>query len=135
MTKPQFIQTPGGGELVVLSREDYDNLLAAARDRDEDADDIAAFDAAMADAAGATPLPPAVSAALMKGDSLLRAWRKHRGLTQVQLAQDAAIGQGFLSELESADRTKKASKATVADLARALDLDPAMLAHLTAERI
>jgi hypothetical protein len=128
MTQPQFLTTPEGGELVVLSRAAYDELIAAARELEEDEADAAAFDAAMADPVGSQPLAPEVSAALMKGDSLLRALRKWRGQTQVQLAQAADIGQGFLSELEGANRTKKASPQT------ALDVDTGLLSHLLHDR-
>jgi len=45
MGNVQIIRTPSGEELVVLPRADYDALLAAACDADEDADDLALYDA------------------------------------------------------------------------------------------
>ena len=65
-------------------------------------------------------LPEPVSAAVLRGEGLLRALRTWRGLTQVQLAEAAEIGQSFLSELES--RAKTPSVETAARLAKALDV-------------
>lgn len=131
MSKPQFLQTPLGEELVVLSREDYDALVAAAHDDDaEDDEDVALYVAAKADLAGSQPLPAAVSAAVLKGDGLLKAFRKHRGLTQVQLAEQANISQGFLSDLEARDKVKRASRGTIEDLARVLEIEPDLLSAL-----
>ena len=126
MTAPQFIRTPQGEELVVLPRADYDALVASAEPYDEDADDVAIYDARKADLGGREPLPAPVTAAMLKGDSLLKALRKWRGLSQVQLAEAAGIGQGFMSELERS--AKGASPDTLESLARALDVPPAWLA-------
>ena len=46
MGKPVMFKTPLGEEMVLLSRADYDELLAAADP--EDASDVAAYDEAMA---------------------------------------------------------------------------------------
>jgi hypothetical protein len=50
MTEPQIIRTPSGEELVVLTRADYDALLAAA-EMHEDLGDVAIYDARKADLA------------------------------------------------------------------------------------
>lgn len=55
----------------------------------------------------------------------LRAIRKKRGLTQVQLAEKAGIGQGFLSKLEKGDTNITLDK--IRDIAAALDVHPALL--------
>ncbi|RZJ42340.1 MAG: XRE family transcriptional regulator [Brevundimonas sp.] len=131
MTQPQIITTPSGDELVVLPRADYDALIAARDDEAENAADVAAFDAAMAELgaardAGVDPiLPPDVSAAILRGASRLTAWRKHRGLTQVQLAAAAGIGQGYLSQIEKGKRTGPSG--TVAALAGALGIDASLI--------
>jgi len=126
MIHPQFIKTPEGGELVVLARAEFDALIAAAREAEEDRADQAAYDAAKADLAGSTPLPAAVSAHMLKGDSLLRALRKWRGLTQMELSARAGIGQGYLSDLEA--REKTGARETLQRLAAALEVDPGWLA-------
>ncbi len=107
---PSIFTTPKGDEMVVLAKADYDELLAAANARaeaDEDADDIAIYDARKAGLAEDrdAPLPAEVSAALMRGDSLLKAVRQWRGMSQVELASAANITQGYLSDLENRKRT------------------------------
>jgi hypothetical protein len=66
-----------------------------------------------------------VSTAILKGDSVLKALRNWRGSTQVQLADDTGIGQGFLSELKS--RIKTGSSDTLAKRAQRLDVPPGWL--------
>jgi DNA-binding XRE family transcriptional regulator len=106
MTEPQIIRTPTGDELIVLSRADYEALLARAAAADEDAEDVAIYDARKAELAldGQGTLPPEVSAAMLTGDSLLQAIRKWRGKTQSVVAELAGIQQGYLSDLESGRR-------------------------------
>ena len=45
MNEPQIIRTAAGEELVVLSRAEYDALVAAADEATEDEEDIAIYDA------------------------------------------------------------------------------------------
>jgi DNA-binding XRE family transcriptional regulator len=124
MSNVQFIKTPEGGELAVLSRSDYEALVAAAREAEEDAADIAAYDAAKAaDPIMRRALPAEITAAMLKGDSLLRALRKNAGLTQAELASRAGIGQGYLSEIEVVDSRKSPSTETLIALAKALGVD------------
>ena len=113
----QTLTTESGEELVVLSRRDYDALLA--RLGEEDAEDRMTLVLA-AEARAEAPLPDSVSAAVLRGDGLLRAIRNWRGLTQVQLAEGAGIGQGYLRELEA--RAKTGSVETLTKLARRLDV-------------
>lgn len=117
----QHIRTPAGEELVILPLAEYQALIAAA-EADEDAEDVAAYDAARAAlAAGADrTLPAEVSAHILKGASRLTAWRKHRGLTQQALAAAADVGQGYLSQIENGQ--KAPAPETVARLAAALDV-------------
>jgi hypothetical protein len=69
MSGPQIIRTPGGEELVVLPRAEYEALLERAGDAAEDADDIAIYDARKAELAkGGVALPPEVSAAILRGE-------------------------------------------------------------------
>ena len=87
----QTIVTESGEELVVMSRRDYDALLAASGD--EDAEDRMMLILA-AEARTEQPLPESVTRALLKGDSLVRALRHWRGKTQTDLAQATSIDQG-----------------------------------------
>ncbi len=121
MTTPQIIRTAAGEELVVLPRDEYEALLERA-DRDaEDADDIALYDARKAElGAGGAVLPPEVSAAILRGDSRLKAIRNWQGKTQTYLNFKTGIGQGYLSDLESGRRA--GTPETLAKLAAALDV-------------
>ena len=127
MNAPQIIRTPGGEELVVLPRAEYEALLERADQADEDADDIAVYDARKAElaAGGGGVLSPAVSTAILRGDSRLKAIRHWRDVTQLHLAAQADIGQGYLSDLESGRRT--GTPETIAKLAQALDVPVAWL--------
>ena len=105
MNAPQIIRTPNGEEMVVLPRAEYEALLASADHEAEDADDIAIYDARKAELAKGGVLPPEVSAAILRGDSRLKAIRKWRDETQLHLEFKTGIGQGYLSDLESGRRT------------------------------
>lgn len=125
---PQIIKAPNGEELVVLTRAEYDALIAAAEPYDEDADDAAIFDERMAELAAGhdARLPPEVSAAMLRGDSLLKALRNWRDITQMYLSHKTGLGQGYISDLEAGRR--KGSKETLAQIAKALNVEESWLA-------
>jgi hypothetical protein len=126
MSTRQIIRTPNGEELVVLPRAEYEALLEQADREAEDADDVAIYDARKAElAAGGGVLPAEVSAAILRGDSRLKAIRNWRGETQLRLNFITGIGQGYLSDLESGRRT--GTPETVAKLAEALNVPVAWL--------
>ena len=118
----QMITTPAGEEMVLLSRAEYERLAALAAEVEEDAADVATYDAAMAEIAarGDRPLPAEVSALLLRGASLVTAIRKWRGIKQTELAERAGLSQGYLSDLES--RRRKGAKETLVAIAKALDV-------------
>ena len=121
MSAPQIIRTPNGEELVVLPRAEYEALLERADHEAEDADDVAIYDARKAElAAGGVVLPPEVGAAILRGESRLKAIRNWRDKTQQYLNFKTGIGQGYLSDLESGRRT--GTPETIAKLARALNV-------------
>ena len=113
----QRLITETGEELVVLSKRDYDALLA--RGGDEEAEDRMTLLLA-AEARAEEPLPESVSAAILGGDSMLKALRGWRGLTQAELARRAGVNQGYLSELENL--AKAGSAETLSKLADELDI-------------
>ena len=121
--KIQTIQTPAGEDMIVMSRRDYDALLA--QRGDEDAEDRMTLLVA-AESRGDAMLPAPVSQAVLKGTGLVKALRNWRGMTQVQLADLAGLNQGFLSAIEA--RSKQGSDETMASLAKALDVPPGWLA-------
>jgi DNA-binding XRE family transcriptional regulator len=121
MRAPQIIRTPSGEELVVLSRAEYEALLERADHEAEDAEDVAVYDARKAElGASGVVLPQEVSAAILRGDSRLKAIRKWRGETQLHLNLKTGISQGYLSDLENGRRA--GTPETIAKLARALNV-------------
>jgi DNA-binding XRE family transcriptional regulator len=123
----QIVKTPSGDEMVVIPKADYDELLRLAAESAEDAADVAAYDAAMAEIA-ADPdsrLPVEISGFMLKGDRLLAAIRKWRGLTQVEVAAAAGIAQGYLSDLEAGRR--HGSVETLRSLAKAMNVPESWL--------
>ncbi len=121
MTAPQIIKTPSGEELVVLSRADYEALLKRADHDAEDADDVAIYDARKAELAmGGVVLPEAVSTALLRGESRLKAIRNWRDMTQLHVSMRTDIGQGYLSDLESGRRS--GTPETITKLAKVLNV-------------
>ena len=121
MSAPQIIRTPAGEELVVLPRADYEALVERADHEAEDAEDVAIYDARKAElAAGGGILPPEVSAAILRGDSRLKAIRNWRGETQLHLTFKTGIAQGYLSDLENGRR--RGTSDTIAKLAQALNV-------------
>ena len=122
MIQFQTLKTSAGEELVVISRAEFDRLCARAAEAEEDAADVAAYDAAKAEfeAAGSIPFPADLSVLLLEHRSRLAAARKWRGLSQADLAARVDVRQGFLSDLETGRR--KGSAATIERLAAALDV-------------
>ena len=114
--EPQRFQAPDGTKMVVLVAADYDRLLEAY----DDAGDIAAAEVtlrAIEDGEGLIP-----SAVLMpilnEGVSPITAWRRHRGLSQAELARRAGISQVWLGRIEAGDgygrlRTRRALAAAL----------------------
>lgn len=120
---PQFIKTEAG-ELVVLTRAEYDGLLARLETEDED---IAIFDARMAELASGSErrLPAEVTRFMVGGDSLLKALRRWRNMTEAQLSSKTNLAQSYISDLESGRRTGASD--TLRRIAEALDIDPQWL--------
>ena len=114
----QFVKTPGGEELAILPRVEYEKLAMRAAEVDEDDSDVAMYDARKA--AGSPTLPPEVCALMLRGDSLLKAVRKWRDRTQQYIEFRTGIGQGYLSDLETGRR--KGSPEVLSKLAAALDV-------------
>lgn len=130
---PKFIQTDSA-ELVLLTRAEYDELLALAEEAEEDAFDIAIYDARKAEIAseGNSHLPQEVSAMVLRGDRLIKALRKWKGLTQLELVKRTGLAQGYLSDLESGRRI--GTNETLKMIAEKLDIEPSWLIHENVRR-
>ena len=89
----QILRTPGGEDLAVLPRAEYEALRAAAED---------AADAALIRARRDEPaLPLSAAVAVRKGETHpLTAWRNAAGLTQAQLAENAGVRNATVSDIE-----------------------------------
>jgi DNA-binding Xre family transcriptional regulator len=95
----QIIVTPTGERLVLLPEAEYNALVEASEDAD-DVHAVRAFNRRLA--AGEEELvPSAVVDRMIAGESPIRVWREHRGLTARDLAGKAAISAAYLSELET----------------------------------
>ncbi len=107
-----LITTPGGEELVLVPRAEFEAL--------RDALDAAGHARAMAEiAAGLVQtLSGQEVAAALDEPTPLAFWRKKRGLTQAALAAGAGISQPYLAGLEKGVR--KGDPALFLRLARAL---------------
>ncbi len=122
MADIQTLRTAQGDEQVVLSRQDYDALVALAGDAVEEDEDIAVHDARKAEMAvtGEAPVPEAICAGLLRGESLIRAIRMWRGLSEEGLARRAGIDLGHLLDLEH--RRRPTAAHTAERLAVSLDM-------------
>jgi len=96
----QFIDV-GGEKLAVMPIADYDRLVAEAEDR---ADAQAAADAEGRRGAGEEYLPAEMADRLLAGESSLRVWRSHRGMTLQNLAENSGMSVGYLSQIETGQR-------------------------------
>jgi DNA-binding XRE family transcriptional regulator len=97
-------------DLVVMRPEDFDELL-------EDAAATAAWHRTRDE----ETVPAAVVDRLLAGESPIRVWREHRGMTLTALAAAAGIGKGYLSQLEKGER--QGPTATLKQIAAALRVD------------
>lgn len=118
MNAPTTFQTPSGDEMVVLLRADYEKLLDAA----EMVADVAAFDEFQrALAAGEEEFMPfEMVDRMLAGESPIRVWRQHRGLTLDELAAEAGVAASYLSQIETGKRVGTVDK--LQGIARALNL-------------
>ncbi|WEK04143.1 MAG: helix-turn-helix transcriptional regulator [Candidatus Devosia phytovorans] len=122
----QTITTPAGEEMVIMSRAEYEALLAQRDEAFEDGMDVAAFDAAMADARPEDILPSDVTAAILGGKGRARAYREWRGLSLAELSHASGLGEVELAGIESEEILL--SRDAAARIAEALDLPTGWLA-------
>ncbi|MBV9637545.1 MAG: helix-turn-helix transcriptional regulator [Methylobacteriaceae bacterium] len=126
MGKPQIIHTDGE-DLIVITRSEYEALLAGAGD--EAAEDamtarvVEATDAKIARGEDVV-LPARVWAAIEEGEHPVRVIRKHRGLTQADVGEKSGLRQGYIADIEAGKRTGSAAslKAIAAALGVPLDV-------------
>jgi len=94
----QFIAGKDGeAEYAVLPIAEYEALCARAMDRDD-------VQAAL-DAEDDEDLPWSMAKRLIDGESPVRVWREHRGLTQADLAAAIGMTASYLSQIEAGRKT------------------------------
>ena len=97
----QFIHEDKKPAYAVLPIAEYEALVRAA----EDAEDVRAYDEGMAAIeAGEEMVPGEMVERMIAGESPVKVWREHRGLTQTQLAEKAGLSQAALSNIEAGSR-------------------------------
>jgi len=111
----QTIKTPNGETLVILPLAEYESLVDQA--------DIAAANRIKADiSAGRDELVPAeIVTRLLSGESAVKVWRSHRGLSAKDLAAEAGISAPYLSEIEGGK--KEGSLSVMKKIAEVLKVD------------
>lgn len=117
--KVQTIVKNGKPEYVVLPWDEYQAMLEALEDR---ADAVALMGFAERLARGEEEtFPAAMVDRLLAGESRLRVWREHRGLTQAQLGEAAGVAQSMVAMIERGDR--RGTVDTLASIARVLKVE------------
>jgi DNA-binding XRE family transcriptional regulator len=129
LPKPKIVTRNGEPAEVVLSYADWQKIVAMLDE--EDADDIAAVDAARRDdeefaaklavrhgAPVETTIPLEVVKAKLDGVHPLKAWREFRGITQLHLSSRSGVGRDLIAQIETGK--KQGGVATLSRLARAL---------------
>ena len=105
-------QKTSKGEVAILPRKEYEALAAKATEAVEDAGTARLVARARKDVAEGAPLIPMdVAERIAAGEHPIRAVRRWRDMTQMELSYRTTIGQGYISDLESGRR-----KGTVAAL-------------------
>ncbi len=110
----KFLETPGGEDLAVLPRKEYEELLDAAED---------AEDAALTRERRDEPTLPLEVVLEIRSGNLhpLTAWRKATGMTQAQLAEKVDVRAATISDIEQ-NKSPGVSLAVMHNIARALGL-------------
>jgi Helix-turn-helix len=111
----RFQKTPRG-EVAILPRKDYEELLAKASEADEDAGTARLVAKARKEIASGGPLlPKDVVDRLADGANpvrVLREWRERErpdGMTQMYLSLKTGLSQGYISDIENGRRTGTAA--------------------------
>ena len=111
--KVRFEQTPDG-EIAILSRDEYELLLAKAAEAgaasradeaEEDAGTARLVDRARQELAeGGILVPMDVVSRLADGENAVRVLRLWRGQAQTELAARSGLSQGYISDIEKGRR-------------------------------
>ncbi|MDR0932148.1 MAG: helix-turn-helix domain-containing protein [Victivallales bacterium] len=103
-TDVQIVRSAGVPVAAVLPWSEYTRLVAL----DKPSKEITAG------------IPHKVVEMVVSGDSPIKAWRRHLGLTQVQAAEKIGVTQGAYAQME---KTRKSQDATLRKVAAAFGID------------
>lgn len=107
----------GRPDWIAMRRGEYEALMRAA----EDAADVGLLRRTASERRIDDYLSASSVERMIGGESAVRIWREHRGLSAVALARKAGVPPSYLSEVERG--RKPGSVKMLRALARALDLD------------
>ena len=116
--KAQLIEKNGKPEFAVIPFVDYQHFLNLLED-EADARVVAEFHEAYA-AGREFLVPDEIMRRELAGESPLKLWREHCGLTQEELAGRGGISKPYLSQIETGKR--QGTIETLSALARVLDV-------------
>ena len=116
--KAQIIEKDGRPEFAVIPYEDYRHFLELLED-EADARVVAEFHEAYT-AGREFLVPDEIVHRELAGESSIKLWREHRGLTQQELATRAGISKPYLSQIETGKR--QGTVETLSAIARSLDV-------------
>lgn len=118
MTKTvQFINDDSGPAFAVMPIDEYRRLLAASDVSNLSDEEV--FDRAIAK--NEESFPAEITRKLVAGENPIRVFRKHRGLTQGELAEKVSSTSTYISQLETGVRS--GSVDLLKSIAAALDVD------------
>jgi len=114
----QIITTPQGEEMVILPKNEFDNLI----EYNEDMEDVATIELFKERLARGEEelIPSEVVNRILDGENKIRVWREHRGMSAKALAEAVGISPPYLSEIENGK--KEGSVSTYKKIAEALKL-------------
>lgn len=116
MEGPQVIVDEAGRPaFAVIPWSEYERLTSVDVP-DEDLSDEALYDRAVAEDEESFPM--AIVDRMVAGESAIRVYRQHRGMTQKEVAEAAGISPLYLSQIERG--TRKGSVSTLSAIAKVL---------------
>jgi DNA-binding XRE family transcriptional regulator len=116
--KAQIIEKNGRPEFAVIPYEDYRHFLELLED-EADARVVAEFHEAYT-AGREFMVPNEIVRRELAGESPIKLWREHRGLTQQELATRSGISKAYLSQIETGKR--QGTVETISAIARSLEV-------------